>query len=81
MMVGLIVTCLPSLRPFLRRNFDASSSSNSRETNSNLVQVSQNTTFTNTTTTSNLPERWTEQEAAAEINNIEARISDESGHD
>lgn len=79
MMVGLIVTCLPSLRPLLRRNFDASSASNSRETNSHLVQVSQDTTLTNTPMTINLTRRWMAQEAVTEINGLEARISDESG--
>jgi hypothetical protein len=79
MMVGLIVTCLPSLRPFLRRNFDASLASNSRETNSHLVEVSQHTALTNTTMISNLPRRWTEQEPMAEINGLDAGISDESG--
>jgi hypothetical protein len=80
MMVGLIVTCLPSLRPFLRRNFDASSASNSRETNSHLVEVSQDTTLTNTTMISNLPRGCCmEQEPMAEINGLDVGISDESG--
>jgi hypothetical protein len=79
MMVGLIVTCLPSLRPFLRRNFDASSAGNSRETNSHLVEVSQDTTLTDTTMISNLPRDCMEQEPMAEINGLDVEISDESG--
>jgi hypothetical protein len=77
-MVALIVTCLPSLRPYLRRNFDASSASNSRDTNSNLVEVSQGTTLDSKAMRRNLPARWTEQGEFDEIISHEARISDES---
>lgn len=58
-MVGLIVTCLPSLRPYLRRNFKASSADESlaqRSRTMNTEGISVNRTII----TASKPARWRE---------------------
>jgi hypothetical protein len=62
-MVGLIVTCLPSLRPYLRRDFKASSGSNSLRIRSTTGGTSQNIKVM----TSNIPGRWVDHGQFEEI--------------
>lgn len=60
-MVGLIVTCLPSLRPYLRRDFGASLASNSRKIPSDPPGSSQGILVNREITTSKVSERWRER--------------------
>jgi hypothetical protein len=66
-MVGLIVTCLPSLRPYLRRDFKASSGSNSMGFRSTTAGASQNITVNRKVTTSTTPGRWVDHGQFEEI--------------
>jgi hypothetical protein len=60
-MIGLIVTCLPSLRPYFRQNWKKSSSaSHGHAYHSNVIGSGRSITVDRKVTTSNISGRWIE---------------------
>jgi hypothetical protein len=79
-MVGLVVTCLPSLRPYLRHNFKASSGSNSHGYHGNTIGGSKSITVNRKVITSNVSGRWREHGEFEEIMGAEETGKGKDGH-
>jgi hypothetical protein len=83
-MVGLIVTCLPSLRPYLRRDFKASSDGNSQGPSYNFggshnLGGSQSIIVNRKVMTSNISGRWREHGQFEEIVSNEGGDAEKGG--
>jgi hypothetical protein len=78
-MVGLIVTCLPSLRPYLRRDFKTSSGSNSMGLRSTTAGASQSITVSRKIMSSTIPGRWVDHGQFEEIIGAEGEGTGKNG--
>jgi hypothetical protein len=79
MMVGLIVTCLPSLRPYFRKSFKSSTADSTPQYHISNTIGGGNITVNRKVTTTNSSGRWREHGQFEELNEGSAGAIEEEG--